>query len=223
MVSTEHEMPGTWTHRPRFILFLVGCGEIFLESDEQERSSTLMMNSIGRSSILMMSFGYYGSVSARLLVESGRGTPRRGLSNDRRRDINVDSFLNPNSFAIVDYLPQGDSFTGQYFTDQILKSLGQEYSAKSAEIARRSFRLHFDNSRCHTAKIVSEEMTRLKCKSMPYPLYSPDMAIADFYLLGFLKQKLHGIDISDDEKLKSEILTIFQGIISDELNKSFNH
>jgi hypothetical protein len=42
-------------------------------------------------------------------------------------------------------------------------------------------------------------------------------------LLGALSQKLQGIDISDDEELKSEILTIFQGIPSDELEKSFDH
>jgi hypothetical protein len=75
---------------------------------------------------------------------------------------------------------------------------------------------------CHPAKIVSEEMTHLKCKRALYPPYSPDLAIADFYLFGVLKQKLQDIDVSDDEELKSEILTIFQGIPSDELKKSFD-
>jgi hypothetical protein len=92
--------------------------------------------------------------SERMLVESGRGASRTGSSNDRGREINVDSFFNPNGFAIVDLLPQGDRFTAQYFIDQILKPLGQEHSTKSAHIARRSLRLHFDNSRCYPAKIV---------------------------------------------------------------------
>jgi hypothetical protein len=60
-------------------------------------------------------------VSKRMLVESGRGAPRTGSSNDQDREINVDSFLNPNGFAFVDFLPLGDSFTAQYFIDQILK------------------------------------------------------------------------------------------------------
>jgi hypothetical protein len=98
-----------------------------------------------------------------------------------------------------------------------LKPLSQEHSAKSADIARRSFWLHFGNSRCHSAKIVVEEMIRLKCKSVPHPPYSPDLAIAYFYLFSVLKQKLQSIDVSDDEELKSEMLTIFQGILSEEL------
>jgi hypothetical protein len=38
----------------------------------------------------------------------------------------------------------------------------------------------------------------------------------------YREEKLQGIDISDDEELKSEILRILQGIPSDELKKSFD-
>jgi hypothetical protein len=65
-------------------------------------------------------------------------------------------------------------------------------------------------------------MTHFKCKRVTHPPYSPVLAIPDFYLFGIRKQKLQGIDITDDEELKSEILTIFQGIPSDELKRSFD-
>jgi hypothetical protein len=66
-------------------------------------------------------------------------------------------------------------------------------------------------------------MTRLKCKRVPHPPYSPDLTIADFYLFAVLKQTLQGIDIHDDEELNDEILTIFEGIPSDKLKRSFDH
>jgi hypothetical protein len=75
---------------------------------------------------------------------------------------------------------------------------------------------------CHTPKIVSEEMIRLKCKRVPHPSYSPNLAIANFYLFDVLKQKQQGIDVSDDEELKNEILTIFQDIPSDEPKTSLD-
>jgi hypothetical protein len=56
---------------------------------------------------------------------------------------------------------------------------------------------------------MPEEMTRLKCNRVLHPPYSPDLAITDFPLSGVLKQKLQGIDASDEEELKSGILTIF--------------
>jgi hypothetical protein len=90
--------------------------------------------------------------------------------------------------VIETHLPQGDSFTAQYCIGQILKPFSQEHSTKSADSARRGLWLQFNNSRCHAAKIVSEQMTRLKCKLMPHLLYLLDLAIADFYLFRVLKQ-----------------------------------
>jgi hypothetical protein len=66
-------------------------------------------------------------------------------------------------------------------------------------------------------------MTRLKCQRVPHPPYSADLAIASFDLFGVLKQKLQDIDVNDEKELKSEILTIFQGIPSDELKTPFDH
>jgi hypothetical protein len=70
---------------------------------------------------------------------------------------------------------------------------------------------------------VPDEMTGLKCRSVPHPSYSRNLTIAYFYLFGVLKRKLQGIDFSDEDELKSEILRIFNGIPSDELRKSFHH
>jgi hypothetical protein len=67
------------------------------------------------------------------------------------------------------------------------------------------------------------KMTRLNHNRVAHPSYSADMAIANFYLFRVLKQKLQAIDANDDEELKSEILTIFQGIPSYELKQSFDH
>jgi hypothetical protein len=125
--------------------------------------------------------------------------------------------FNPNGFATMDLLPQGDRFTARYFIDPISKPLSQEHAMKLVDIAGISLRSYFANSRCHTTKIVSEEMICLKGKRVPHPPYSPDLAIANFYLFGVLKRKLQGIDARDDEELKSEILTILQGIPSNEL------
>jgi hypothetical protein len=76
---------------------------------------------------------------------------------------------------------------------------------------------------CHAATIMSGEMTGLKCQMAPHLPDSRDLAITDFYLFDVLKQKMHGIDVRHDEELNSEIVTIFQGILSYEPKKSFDH
>jgi hypothetical protein len=67
------------------------------------------------------------------------------------------------------------------------------------------------------------EMTRLKCKRVAHTPYPPDLAITDFDLWNVLEQKLQDISVNDDEELETEILTIFQVIPSDQLEKSFDH
>jgi hypothetical protein len=47
-------------------------------------------------------------------------------------------------------------------------------------------------------------------KTVPYPPYSSGLAITNFHWSDVLKQNPQGIDVSDDEKLKIEILTIFR-------------
>jgi hypothetical protein len=44
---------------------------------------------------------------------------------------------------------------------------------------------------------------------MPHPAYSPDIAPSDFFLFGFLKEKLPEYHIPDRESLKSTIMHIF--------------
>jgi hypothetical protein len=66
-------------------------------------------------------------------------------------------------------------------------------------------------------------MARLKCKRAPHPPYSPDLEIAHFCLFGVLKHNLQRIIVSNGEELKTEILTIFQVIPSEELKESFDH
>jgi hypothetical protein len=58
---------------------------------------------------------------------------------------------------------------------------------------------------------------------MAQPTYSPDLAPSDFFLFGYLKQKLQGVHILDREKLKSEIIRIFGEIGPDVLISVFEN
>jgi hypothetical protein len=56
---------------------------------------------------------------------------------------------------------------------------------------------------------------------MAQPAYSPDLSLSDFFLFGYLKQKLQGFHIPDRERLKSEIIRIFAEIGPDVLISVF--
>jgi hypothetical protein len=56
---------------------------------------------------------------------------------------------------------------------------------------------------------------------MAQPAYSPGLTPSDFFLFGYLKQKLQGVHIPDRERLKSEIIRIFGEIGPEVLTSLF--
>jgi hypothetical protein len=66
-------------------------------------------------------------------------------------------------------------------------------------------------------------MTRLRCRRVPHPAYSPDLAICDFSLFGRIKERLAGVFIGDAEDLRHEVMSILAKISDDEKCRAFNH
>jgi hypothetical protein len=98
-------------------------------------------------------------------------------------------FFNPHAFSVMDVLPPDDHFTARGVTDQTIMLLAQGHSIESGDIAQRRAQIHFDNSTCHTATIVEEQMAISSCAQVPGSIYSPDVAIAELCLFGKIKEE----------------------------------
>jgi hypothetical protein len=66
-------------------------------------------------------------------------------------------------------------------------------------------------------------MPRLRCRRVPHPSYSPDLAICDFYLFGRSKERLTGVFVGDAEDLRNEVMSILAEISDDQKSRAFNH
>jgi hypothetical protein len=125
-------------------------------------------------------------------------------------------FFNPKTFAVIDCLPEGTPFNAAYFVAQVVNPLHQLHSTATGDDARRKLRVHFDNSPCHTARVVSDEMARLRCRRIPHPPYSPDLAICDFYLFGRIQERLAGVMAIDGDDLRNEVISILAEMSEEE-------
>jgi hypothetical protein len=100
-------------------------------------------------------------------------------------------FFNQKEFARVGLLPRDTSFPGVYFVNSVILPLAHRYAQQLGDVGRRKLHLHFDNSKCRTARHVQGQMASHRCARVSHPTAppdSPDLAIADFYLFGQLKQ-----------------------------------
>lgn len=109
-------------------------------------------------------------------------------------------FWNPEGFLVVDLLPEGMHFNSEYFINNILEKIFQITAERRAE-CHRKVTLHFDNARPHTARKVTQYMGVRHMKRAPHPPFSPDIAASDFYLFGYLKDRLAGLKFESPDEL----------------------
>jgi hypothetical protein len=82
-------------------------------------------------------------------------------------------FFNPEEFAIVDLLPQDISFTTVDFLSNVVLLLAHRHAQQLEDIGRRKLHLHFDNSKCHTAGHVGQQMASYRCVLVLHPPVHP--------------------------------------------------
>jgi hypothetical protein len=84
--------------------------------------------------------------------------PQRVHQTRKATESMVTVFFNPKEFIRVNLLPQGASFTVPYFPDNLIIPLASRQAQQSGDITCRKVYLYFDNSPCHIARDVEEEI-----------------------------------------------------------------
>jgi transposase len=85
----------------------------------------------------------------------------------------------------------------------------------------RRLHIHADNARLHTAKKVTEFLAGNGMKRAPQPLSSPDLALCEFYLFGYIKWRLASASFEEPDQLLQAIDATFQSIEKPHWNVCF--
>ena len=115
-------------------------------------------------------------------------------------------------FFIVDFLPKDESYNSEYFIANILEPLSNQRQDIWKYSKRRKMWLHLDNAKVHNSKLTSEKYDILGFKRALHPAYLPDIVPSDFYLFGFLEEKLKGNKFNDINELFEAIHKILDSI-----------
>lgn len=123
-------------------------------------------------------------------------------------------------FYVVELLEPDQKFNSEYFIGKILKLLLLEFD-KNHHNRKKPILLHVDNARPHNSKSANDFLNQNNIIRLPHPPYSPDLAPSDFFLFGYIKNKLEGSKFEDPEELLLEIKRIISQISIDVLDKVF--
>jgi hypothetical protein len=78
-----------------------------------------------------------------------------------------------------------------------------------------------DNSACYDGHKITDQLTAADIARAAHPPYSPDLSFCDFWLYGFLKESMNGMELSTDDQSVEAITTIWRGVIFHTLQSMF--
>ena len=113
-------------------------------------------------------------------------------------------FWNHTGALLVSVLEKGENFNSA--VGQLHKLDAAVRERGRPKMGLKGMRLHWDNARPHFSKLTRAAIDGLGLSVLPHPPYSPDLAPSDFFLFGYLKEKLKGKHFPDGVGLLESIV-----------------
>jgi hypothetical protein len=148
-------------------------------------------------------------------------TPRsqRERHTTQDRKIIVTIAWNPLGFSLIVALPKGRTFNAEYHHDNIFAALTQ----LQPEDDGRKLVVHADNARDHTAQKCRTFCQENGLRLVLHPSYSSDLALSDFFMFGYVKERLKGMAFPSYEELLDAIGEVMTRIELATLTAVFDH
>ena len=101
-------------------------------------------------------------------------------------------FFDSTDMIYMLWVPTGQTVNKEYYVE-ILREVRERFQRKRPALFKSAqWHFHRDNAPVHNSILVADYLTKMDIKTVPHPLYSPDLAQCDFWLFPKLKEKLKG-------------------------------
>lgn len=156
-------------------------------------------------------------------VQEGEGPPIFVDDQISYEKIMITVIWGVHGTYIIDDLPEGEHFNSNYFVENILLPLQAQNNKIWPSRGNHKIWLHLDNCKIHNSIHTQTEISKTVFKRAPHPPYSPDIAPSDFFLFGYVKEKLSGKCYHEREDLFEEICSIIASIPYQMKVDTFDH
>ncbi len=126
--------------------------------------------------------------------------------------VMIIAFFDDTGMIYQHQVPSKTTVNSEYYI-RVLKNLRKHVQRKRPSISK-TWVLHHDNARPHTAHKVTEFLAKYGIRTFPQPPYSPDLAPCDFALFPKLKEELRGRRFSSDQEVVNTVQGVFKQLDS---------
>jgi histone-lysine N-methyltransferase SETMAR len=148
---------------------------------------------------------YWDNAFRGMWAENADDVPRNVSHSISSKKTMVSVYFSRRGLVSIEFLLQGQKYNARYFTDTVLPSIERKLLIQRPRLGTRGALLHIDNATPHTAQKSRDAIAALRLRQVPHPPYSPDIAPCDFFLFGYLKDKLSGSTFHSDNEVISAV------------------
>ena len=119
------------------------------------------------------------------------------------------------------WVPTGQTVNKEYYVE-VLREFRKRFRRKRPALLKSGRRhFHQDNAPAHNSVFVTDYLTKMSNKTVPPPLYSPDLAPCDFWLFPKLKEKLRGCRYETIEVMKEAVTKVIDMLTQEDFHWAF--
>jgi hypothetical protein len=117
----------------------------------------------------------------------------------------VSAYFSRCGFVSVEFLPMGQKYNSQFFTETVLPSIEQKLAECRSKLRTTAAHIHVDKAKPHNSKMSIKKIKELGFILVPQPPYSPGLAPCDLFLFGYLKRHLEGKHFTREDQVVAAV------------------
>ena len=126
-------------------------------------------------------------------------------------------FFNSTGMIYMHWVPTGQTVNKEYHV-KVLREFRKRFQRKRPVLFKLGqWHFHQDNAPVHNCILVTDYLTKMGIKTLPYPPYSPDLAPCDFCLF----PKLRGCRYETIEERKETVTKVIDMLTLEDFHESF--
>ena len=119
------------------------------------------------------------------------------------------------------WVPTGQTVDKKYYVE-VLRELSKRFRQKRPALFKSGqWHFHQDNTPVHNSILVTDYLTKMGIKTVPQPLYSPELAPCDFWLYLKLKEKLSGCRYVTIEEMEEAVTKVIYTLTPEDFYGAF--
>jgi hypothetical protein len=101
-------------------------------------------------------------------------------------------FFGGEKLAFLDSLPKDQNMDSYDFCNTVLEGVKVGVLVGKRTATLGGFHIHMDNCKGNDSKLMKRKLDEIRLIRWGHPLFSPDIASADFWLFGWNKREMKG-------------------------------